>query len=148
MTDRIEKTIDLKAPVDRVWRALTDHVEFGDWFRVSLEAPFVVGQSARGKMRYPGYEHLTWEVMVTRMDAPNVFAFTWHPYAVDETVDYSKETPTLVEFHLAPTASGARLTVTESGFENVPEHRRAEAFMRNDGGWTAQVENIRAHVES
>lgn len=147
MTDRIEKTIELKAPPSRVWRALTDHREFGAWFRVALEGPFVVGETSRGHITYPGYEHIVWEAKVTAMEPPTYFAFTWHPYAVDPKADYSAETPTLVEFRLEPTAGGGtRLTLTESGFDRIPPQRRAEAFRMNEGGWEEQMENIRAHL--
>lgn len=142
----IEKQIELKAPVCRVWRAVTDHREFGDWFRVNLEGPFEVGKTARGHITWPGYEHLTWEAKVQVIEPERLFSFTWHPYAVDPSVDYSKEEPTLVEFRLEPTTIGTLLTITESGFENVPEARRAEAFLRNDGGWTQQIKNIEAYV--
>jgi uncharacterized protein YndB with AHSA1/START domain len=146
MTDRIEKTIELKAPVSRVWRALTDYREFGAWFRVELDGPFVVGQVARGRIAYPGYEHLTWEATVVAMDPDHRFAFTWHPYAVDPKVDYSTETPTLVEFRLEPTPIGTRLRLIESGFDKIPAERRQEAFVRNDGGWAIQLKNIEEHV--
>jgi uncharacterized protein YndB with AHSA1/START domain len=148
MNDRIEKTIELKAPVSRVWRALTDYREFGEWFRVKLDGPFVVGQVARGWITYPGYEHLTWQATVQRMEHERLFAFTWHPYAVDPKVDYSQETPTLVEFRLRPTANGTLLVITESGFDNIPSFRRLEAFRMNDNGWTAQLKNIERHVDS
>jgi uncharacterized protein YndB with AHSA1/START domain len=147
MSDRIEKTIDLNAPVERVWRAVSDHKEFGTWFRVDLEGPFAIGHEARGKITYPGYEHLTWTVQVVAIEPPTRLAFTWHPYGVDPDVDYAKEEPTLVEFLLAPIATGTRLTIVESGFDKVPAHRREEAFRMNDGGWTQQVQNIRTHVE-
>jgi uncharacterized protein YndB with AHSA1/START domain len=149
MPDTIEKSIDLKAPISRVWRALTDYREFGRWFRVNIEAPFVVGETASGQITHPGYEHVRWQVKIVKMDSPSAFAFTWHPYAVDPAADYSSETPTLVEFRLEPTAAdGTRLTIVESGFDSIPAERRAEAFRMNDGGWTAQVGNIRAHVEA
>jgi uncharacterized protein YndB with AHSA1/START domain len=147
MTDRIEKSIDLEAPLDRVWRALTDHHEFGDWFRAKLEGPFVVGQEARGKVTHPGYEHLEWRAQIVAIEPMRRFAFTWRPYAIDPNVDYSAETPTLVEFLLEPQGEGTRLQLKESGFDAVPAHRRDEAFRMNDGGWTAQMQNIRAHVE-
>ena len=146
MTDRIEKTIELKAPPARVWRALTDHREFGTWFRVQLEGPFVPGQAARGHITYPGYEHLRFEAMVQKMEPERVFSFTWHPYAIDPDQDYSKEPPTLVEFKLQPIAGGTLLRVVESGFEKIPSHRRAEAFRMNEGGWSAQMQNIAQHV--
>jgi uncharacterized protein YndB with AHSA1/START domain len=144
--DRIEKQIELKAPVSRVWRAITDYREFGEWFRVKLDGPFAPGQVSRGRMTFPGYEHLQWEAVVVRMDAETLFSFTWHPYAIDPNVDYSKEPPTLVEFRLEKTANGSLLRLTESGFENVPADRRLEAFRMNDGGWTEQMKNIESHV--
>jgi len=147
MTDRIEKTIDINAPVERVWRAITDPVEFGEWFRVELDGGFIPGEFTRGRMTYPGYEHLKWEVKVVGMQRPDRFSFEWHPFAVDPDVDYSKEPPTLVEFHLAATPNGTRLTVTESGFEKIPAHRMPEAFIRDESGWTQQVLNVKAHVE-
>lgn len=146
MSDRIEKTIELNAPVARVWRAITDHSEFGEWFRVKLDGPFVAGKPASGRITYPGYEHLRWEVMIERMDAPELFSFRWKPYAVDPTTDYSSETPTLVEFRLTPTATGTLLVITESGFDKVPAYRRDEAFRMNEGGWSEQIRNIRDYL--
>ena len=146
MEDRIEKRIELKAPVSRVWRALTDYREFGEWFRVKLDGPFVAGQVSRGHITHPGYEHLKWEAVVQKMDAERLFSFTWHPYAVDSKKDYSQEPPTLVEFRLEKTATGTLLTVTESGFDKIPIERRAEAYRMNEGGWTAQMKNIENYV--
>ncbi len=83
MNDRIEKRIELKAPVSRVWRALTDYREFGEWFRVKLDGPFVPGQVSRGHITYPGYEHVKWEAVVQKMEPERLFSFTWHPYAID-----------------------------------------------------------------
>jgi uncharacterized protein YndB with AHSA1/START domain len=147
MSNRIEKTIELKAPVEKVWRALTDHREFGEWFRVKLDGPFVPGAVSTGHIAYPGYEHLKWEAMVKQMEAPRLFSFTWHPYAVDPAVDYSTETPTLVELRLEPTPTGTRLILIESGFDALPGNRMPEAMRKNDGGWTEQMKNIQAHVE-
>lgn len=144
--DRIVKSIELKAPVARVWRALTDYREFGEWFRVRLDGPFVAGSVSRGNITWPGYEHLVWEAAVQKIEPERVFSFTWHPYAVDPKVDYSAEPPTLVEFTLKPVEGGTQLTVVESGFEKVPLHRREEAFMRNEGGWAQQLKNIETHV--
>jgi len=146
VNDRIEKQIELKAPVSEVWRALTDHREFGEWFRVKLEGPFVPGQVSRGQITYPGYEHLKWEATVQKMEPEKLFSFTWHPYAVDPKTDYSNEPPTLVEFTLQKTANGTLLTVTESGFDKIPSGRRLEAFRMNDGGWAEQMKNIEKHV--
>lgn len=147
MTDIIERTIHLVASIDRVWRALTDHREFGQWFRVAIDAPFAVGELATGLITYKGYEHVRWIVRVVAMDAPHHFAFTWHPYAIDPAIDYDAEEPTLVTFRLEPEGQGTRLTVIESGFEKIPAHRRDEAIRMNGGGWTTQMDNIRAHVD-
>jgi uncharacterized protein YndB with AHSA1/START domain len=145
-TDRIERKIELKAPPSRVWRALTDHREFGQWFRVHLDSPFVPGKTTRGKIAHPGYEHLTMEVLVDEMIPERLFSFRWHPYAIDPKVDYSKEPTTLVEFSLEKSPAGTLLRVTESGFDRIPAHRRDEAFRMNSGGWEQQVKNIDAHV--
>ena len=146
MNDRIEKSIELAAPVSRVWRALTDYREFGEWFRVELEGPFVPGQVSRGRITYPGFEHVTMQVTVQKMERERLFSYTWHPYAIDPKVDYSHELPTLVEFKLEEIPSGTRLTVTESGFDKIPANRRAEAFRKNESGWAAQLQNIERHV--
>ena len=147
-TDRIEKQIELNAPVARVWRALTDYREFGAWFRVDLERPFVPGQSTRGRILYPGYEHVVMEVEVQKLEPQRLFSFHWHPYAVDPGVDYSSEPPTLVEFRLEPAGKGSVLSVTESGFDAIPASRRDEAYRMNDGGWTEQMTNIETHVRN
>jgi|SRR5450432_2945394 len=144
--DRIEKQIELKAPIARVWRALTDYREFSKWFQVNLEAPFVPGQTARGRITYPGYEQHTMEVVVQKMEPECLFSFTWHPYALDLQRDYSKEPSTLVEFRLEPKGDGTLLTVTESGFSKLPADRRREAFPMNDDGWAEQMKNIERHV--
>jgi uncharacterized protein YndB with AHSA1/START domain len=148
MSDRIEKTIDLKAPVARVWKALTDHEEFGQWFRVRLDRPFKAGEVTRGHITYPGYEHLRWEAVVEKIEPERCFCFSWHPYAVDPNADYSGETPTLVEFTLEPIATGTRLRIVESGFDRLPPHRRDEAFRMNDRGWSIQTGNLAQHVET
>ena len=147
MTNTIRKQIELRAPVSRVWRALTDHREFGEWFRVKLDGPFAAGQVSRGHITHPGYEHVQWEAFVQKVEPERLFSYTWHPYAVDPKVDYSSEPQTLVEFQLEKTANGTRLTITESGFEKLQDDkRRLEAFRMNNGGWTEQVRNIEAHV--
>jgi len=145
-TDRIEKSIELRAPLKSVWRALIDYKEFGAWFGVNLEGPFVTGQSTHGRITYPGYEHIVMEVVVQKMETERLFSFHWHPYAVDPKVDCSKEPPTLVEFKLSKSAAGTLLAVTESGFDSIPAARRDEAFRMNSSGWEMQMKNIEAHV--
>jgi uncharacterized protein YndB with AHSA1/START domain len=146
MSDRIEKRIELKAPISRVWRAITDYREFGEWFRVKLDGPFVPGKISIGHVTYPGYEHLKWEAVVQEMEPERLFSLTWHPYAIDPKKDYSNEPSTLVEFRLEKTATGTLLLLTESGFDKIPADRRLEAFRMNDRGWIEQMKNIESYV--
>lgn len=148
MSNEIRQTIDLKAPLWKVWQAISDHKQFGKWFRVNIEAPFEAGKQARGNITYPGYEHVIWHVEVQKIEPEKLFSFTWHPFAVDPDVDYSSEEPTLVEFTLEEIPTGTRLTVVESGFDKVPEARRAQAFRMNEGGWAEQMTNVQKHVEA
>ena len=146
MSDRIEKSIEIDAPVERVWHALTDHREFGEWFKVRLDQPFVAGAESTGQMTYPGYEHMPWKAKVVAMDEPRLFSFRW-PQADEKDQVREDWAWTLVEFRLEPVGSGTRLTVTESGFDGLPDYRRAEAYRMNEGGWAEQVGNIKAHAE-
>ena len=150
MENRIEKRIELKAPVARVWRALTDYREFGEWFRVSLSAPFAVGQVARGQILHPGYEHFIWEARIEKMEPERLFSFVWPQAQFHDkehySSDYTNAPRTLVEFRLEKSATGTLLTVTESGFENVPAEWRAKAQSGNEGGWEQQMKNIETYV--
>ena len=146
-TDRIERQILLTAPRSRVWRALADAGEFGDWFGVALKGKtFVVGQHVQGNITYPGYEHLVFEVLIVQLEPERQLSLRWHPYAIDPSVDYSPEPTTLVEFELKAVETGTLLSVVESGFDNVPLARRAEAFRMNSSGWDAQMQNIAKHL--
>jgi uncharacterized protein YndB with AHSA1/START domain len=146
-TDRIEKQILLKAPRSRVWRALSNAEEFGNWFGVNLTGKqFVAGQSVQGNITYPGYEYLVMDVHVVRVEPEHHLSWRWHPAAVDITVDYSPEPTTLVVFELTEVASGTLLRVVESGFDQLPAGRREEAFRMNNGGWEEQMANIEQHV--
>jgi len=145
-TDRIEKSVLLRAPRSRVWRALTDSGEFGTWFQAVLEGPFVVGETVDGRITYPGYEHVRFEVRVERMEPEHLFALRWHPGA-DPPEDPDAEPTTLVEFRLEEVPEGTRLTLVESGFDRLPPERREVAFRQNEQGWTGQMESIRRHVE-
>jgi uncharacterized protein YndB with AHSA1/START domain len=145
-TDRIEKTVTLTAPRTRVWHAIADARQFGEWFRVRLDGEFAVGATLRGNITYPGYEYITMEVVVERMEPERFFSYRWHPYAIDPKVDYSPEPMTLVEFTLEDAPGGTRLTIVESGFNRVPLSRRAEAFRMNSDGWSEQMQNIERHV--
>ncbi len=144
--DRIHKQITLRAPRSRVWRALTDHREFSDWFGVNLESPFVPGQTTSGQITNPGYEHIRLEATVQKLEPERYFSYTWHPYAIEPGVDYSTETPTLVEFTLENKGEATLLTVTESGFAKLPPHRRDQAFRLDEKGWAQQLNDIEEHV--
>jgi uncharacterized protein YndB with AHSA1/START domain len=146
--DRIEKKIVLSAPRARVWRALSDAAEFGQWFRVRLEGAFHAGTTIVGQITYPGYEHLKLEMQIVELLPERYFSYRWRPNAVDASKDYSAEPMTLVEFTLeeAREARGTLLTIVESGFARLPAERRAEAFRANDGGWSAQLKNIERHL--
>lgn len=150
MEDKIEKRIELKAPVSRVWRALTDPREFGEWFRVALDGTFAPGKIARGQILHPGYEHIVWEALIQKMEPERLFSFTWPQIRFHDkerySSDYSQAPRTLVEFRLEKTATGTLLTVTESGFEIVPADWREQAIRGNDGGWTQQMKNIENYV--
>ncbi len=146
-SDRIERSIDIRAPLARVWRALADAEEFGAWFGVALVGQtFAAGASVQGRITHPGYEHLVFNAEVERVEPERRLAFRWHPYAIDPAVDYSGEATTLVEFELEPTAEGTRLRVVESGFDALPAWRRRDAFGMNSQGWETQMKNIERHV--
>ncbi len=142
----IEKKIELKASPQRVWRALTDYREFGEWFGVKMDQPFIAGQFSRGRISNPAYNHLTFEIKVVSLEPETLFAYTWHPYAIDPGVDYSQESPTRVEFRLQKSATGTLLTLTETGFDKLPAHRRDAALRMNVSGWEEQMRNIERHV--
>ena len=145
-TDRIEKQTVLRAPRSRVWKALSDAKEFGTWFGVKLSGTFAEGATLRGQITIPGYDHLTMEVIVERVEPERYISWRWHPYAVDLNVDYSQEPTTLVEFRLEEVPHGTALTIVESGFDRIPAGRRGEAFRMNSNGWTGQIKNIERHV--
>lgn len=145
-TDRIEKKVQLAAPRSRVWRAISNAKEFGEWFRVRLDEPFAEGKTVRGPILHKGYEHVTIEMQIERMEPERYFSYRWHPYAIDPKVDYSDEPMTLVEFLLEEANGGTTLTIIESGFDRIPLARRADAFRSNDGGWTGQAKAIANYV--
>jgi uncharacterized protein YndB with AHSA1/START domain len=143
-TDRIEKTVTLDAPRARVWRALTDVSQFNAWFGVKLASPFTPGAAVSGNITIRKYEHFSMTIWIETMEPERFFSFRWHPYAVEENVDYAAEPTTLVAFTLTDAADGkTRLEIVESGFDAIPESRRAKAFAMNSNGWAGQIENIR-----
>jgi uncharacterized protein YndB with AHSA1/START domain len=146
-SDRIERSIDIRAPLARVWRALADAEEFGSWFGVALAGQvFAAGRSVQGRITHPGYEQLVFTAQIERVEPERRLTFRWHPYAIDPAVDYSGEVTTLVELELEPIAGGTRLRVVESGFDALPPSRRRDAFRMNGQGWDAQMKNIERHV--
>ena len=157
VTDRIEKQVLLKASRARVWKALTDAKEFGEWFGVRFDGPFVAGAPLHGvivptqadadvaKLQEP-YAGRAFDITVDRIEPQRLFSFRWHPYAVEPGSDHSKEPTTLVMFALEEHPGGIRLTVTESGFDQVPLDRRAAAFAANEGGWEKQMTLIEKHL--
>jgi uncharacterized protein YndB with AHSA1/START domain len=146
-TDRIEKTVTLRAPRTRVWRAISNAEEFGQWFGVTLDGAFAEGANIRGKIKDPRYAHFQVELLIERIQPETLFSYRWHPNAKNST-DYTSEPTTLVEFRLDDAEEGTLLTIVESGFDRIPLARRAEAFRSNDGGWTGQIKNIARHVSS
>lgn len=139
--DSIERQIEIKAPVEKVWEALTDSKLFGQWFGVKFHSPFVAGQTTKGRSTSKNFE-IDMEFIIKEIRPQSYFSYAWTPYPMDRTVDYSKEEPTLVEFFLEPTALGTLLKVKESGFNQVTASRRAEAFKMHSKGWDAQLKNI------
>ena len=145
-TDRIQKKILLHAPLKRVWSALADSKEFGTWFGMKFNGPFVPGKLMRGTIvptkvnadvakAQEKYEGMPVEITIEKMEPERLFSFRWHPYAIEQDVDYSAEPTTLIEFLLEETKDGVMLTVTESGFDQVPLARRVKAFTANEQGW-------------
>jgi uncharacterized protein YndB with AHSA1/START domain len=146
-TDKIQRQILLKAPISRVWRALTNAEEFGNWFGVVLRGKTMrVGETLEGPCSYPGYEHITVRMKIERMEAERSLAWRWHPAANDPAHDYSAEPMTSVVFELEDAPGGTRLTVTESGLDSVPLERRAHAFRLNTEGWDEQMISIEKYV--
>jgi len=152
-TDRIEKTILLRAPRKRVWRALSDSTEFGAWFGMRFNGPFTPGAIMRGIIvptsvnaevasAQKPYEGTPFEIVIEQMEPESLFSFRWHPGAIDPAIDYSSEPATLVVFSLEEVADGVKLTVTESGFDRIPLERRAKAFAQNEQGWGMAVKLI------
>ena len=141
--DRIERKILLNASQKKVWDALTDAEQFGQWFGIALKGKaFVEGETVEAPITYPGYEHVIWKARIERILPQTLFSFRWHPFAVDDTIDYDKENPTLVEFTIEDHAPGILLRVVESGFNEIPDARRQKAFKMNSRGWDEQMGNI------
>jgi uncharacterized protein YndB with AHSA1/START domain len=156
-SDRIEKEVLLRAPLARVWRAISDADEFGRWFGVRFDGPFVAGASvaavitpttvddevAQAQEPYAGKAD-TWQIVA--VEPQRRLAFRWHPYAVEPAIDYSQEPTTLVEFTLTETTDGVLLRIVESGFDAIPAERRVSALEHNSEGWAKQTELVRKYL--
>ena len=145
-TDRIEKRFEVLARRSRVWRAIADAGEFGTWFGMKLDRPFAPGATVQGRLTIPGYEHITLEILVEKVEPEGYFSYRWHPYPMDPAIDYAAEPTTLVEFRLEETEGGTAVAITESGFDRLPASRRAEAFRMNEAGWAGQSRKLAAYV--
>jgi uncharacterized protein YndB with AHSA1/START domain len=145
-TDRIEKNIEVRAPRSRVWRAISNAKEFGTWFRMNVDGEFTEGAKLRGRITHPGYEHVTLDLLVEKIEPERYFSYRWHPHALDSSIDYSAEPMTLVEFILEDAEGGTAVTIIESGFDRIPAERRDEAFRSNANGWTGQIKNLAQYV--
>ncbi len=145
-SDRIEKSVVLRAPRAKVWHALTDAQALGAWFGLKLDGPITAGARLKGQVTHKGYEHITLEIVVERMEPERLFSWRWHPHPVDPNSDYSQEPMTSVVFELADDPGGTRLTVVESGFDSIPLARRMEAYRSNEQGWGLQMEAIARYV--
>lgn len=156
-TDHIEKQVLLKAPLKRVWRAISDAQAFGSWFGVRFNGPFVAGEHLTGRIvpttvdpevaeSQKPYEGIRFDITVESIEPMRLLSFRWHPYAIDPEVDYSKESTTLVVFELEERPDGTLLTITESGFDSIPVARRAAAFEMNEQGWEAQLALIEKYL--
>jgi uncharacterized protein YndB with AHSA1/START domain len=155
-TDRIEKKTVLRAPRDRVWSAIADAKQFGTWFGVELEGPFVAGKTLSATIRptkvdpevakmQQQYDGVKFEIVVERVEPMRELSFRWHPFSVDKAV-VAGEPMTLVQFLLDEAPGGTHLTIVESGFDKIPVERRAKAFTANEGGWTKQLELIAKYL--
>ncbi|MGH9319093.1 MAG: SRPBCC family protein [Vicinamibacteria bacterium] len=145
-TDRIEKKIQLRHPRSKVWRALTDAQEFGKWFGAVFTGRFEPGARLRGRITHKGYEHMTMDVMIERMEPERLFSWRWHPGAAEGGETFSEEPATLVTFEIQEVPGGTLLTVVESGFDQIPLARREKAFRENEDGWAMQMKAIEQYL--
>jgi uncharacterized protein YndB with AHSA1/START domain len=146
--DRIEQRAILRAPVDRVWRALTDTTKFCEWFGAELKGRFEPGARIDASNYFEGYGDRNWAFLVDRVEPMRLLSWRWHPFPVRRDVDYEAETPTLVVFELAHDPNGTLVTVTETGFESLPADRREEAYEAHVGGWADQLNSLDRFVRS
>jgi uncharacterized protein YndB with AHSA1/START domain len=131
-----------------VWRALTTAADLAAWFQVGIEGDITPGAEIWMTSKYPGHQGQRFAVKVTEMTPPRRFAWQWHPGAVDPAVDYSREPWTTVTFTLEPSGRGTRLTVSETGFNEISLARRAKVYQDNNQGWAEVLVWIQKYVEA
>lgn len=147
MPDSITRSVFIDASPEKVWAALTDHREFGAWFRAEIDAPFAVGVVTRGSMTYPGVEGLPLAILPEAMDCPRRFAFRWPQWDFETNRNREDDQPwTLVAFVLESEGQGTRVTVTESGFDRLEAGFAARVLHENTQGWEIQLQNLARHV--
>lgn len=147
----------LQATRERLWKAVSESDQFGSWFGVAFDGPFVQGARLTGrivpttvdsdiaKLQEP-HAGKSFELSVDQIEPMRRISFRWHPFAIEPGVDYSNEPTTLIVFELHEAAGGTLLTISESGFDQIPLFRRATAFEANDGGWAMQTTLIAKYL--
>ena len=154
-TDQIQKEILLRAPLHRVWDAISDSAQFGAWFGAAFEGPFVAGTRVQGKIvpttvdpevakAQEEFDGMPFACQIEAVEPMTRLAFRWNP-TIDGAGGLDGPT-TLVTFELEEASGGTRLRVTESGFDSVPLAERAATFARNAEGWEAQAHMIQTYL--
>ena len=145
---RIDRTIEIAAPPDRVWRALTSAEELSAWFQVKIEGQITPGSEVWMTSVHPDHAGQRWPVRIVELSRPERVVWQWHPGQVDPTRDYSREPRTTVTFTLEPSDRGTRLSVSETGFDAIALERRAQAYSDNSQGWSEVVVWLQKYVEA
>ena len=145
---RIDRTIEIAAPPERVWRALTDVAELSEWFQVTIEGHIAPGSELWMTSVLPQHAGQRWPVRILELTPPRRVVWQWHPGEVDPARDYSREPQTTVTFTLEPSEQGTRLSLAETGFDALALERRAKAFADNSQGWTEVLDWLQRYVEA
>lgn len=145
---RIDRTIEIQAPPERVWQALTNTDELSAWFQVTIEGDIAPDREVWMTSVHPQHAGQRFRVHVTEMTPPRRLAWQWHPGEIDPSVDYSLEPRTTVTFVLEPSARGTRLVVSETGFDAIALARRAKVYGDNRQGWAEVLVWLQKYVEA
>ena len=147
--DRVEKTIELRAPRHRVWQAINNPKDFGTWFGLgeplTLEGDFVPGARVMGVWNVGGREMRELFFTVEEVVPDTLLAFRWNPYEIPAGDDPANHPTTRIELRLEDCAIGTRLVVSEAGFAALPADKQNKRE-QNAGGWEIQVQAIACHV--